>query len=305
MSKVYDSFDLLLERKEEGFTARVINSPGGEDTETFRLGISVLELENLLLRIGRPRRATRRINSPEIDAAKRLGAALYDAAFVGRVGRCLDKSLAVTQGRGQGLRIRIRLQDVPELSNMPWELLYERGRNRFFARSVHTPIVRYLDVGGLVEPLRVSPPLRVLVMLSSPSDEPQLEGEREWQNLNFALNPLTSERLLRIDRLDSARLSSLHRELDRCEYHILHFVGHGRFNSQTESGELLLEDNFGRGTAVSGEKFAEIISDHRSLRLVVLNACEGARSDTEDPYSGTAQALVFKGIPSVLRCNGR
>ncbi len=34
--------------------------------------------------------------------------------------------------------------------------------------------------------------------------------------------------------------------------------------------------------------------------LVVLNACEGARSDPTDPFAGTAQSLIQQGIPAVV-----
>src|SRR5262249_19059781 len=37
-----------------------------------------------------------------------------------------------------------------------------------------------------------------------------------------------------------------------------------------------------------------------SLRLVVLNACEGGRSGAEDPFAGTAQSLAQQGIPAVI-----
>src|SRR5207253_216110 len=42
------------------------------------------------------------------------------------------------------------------------------------------------------------------------------------------------------------------------------------------------------------------LHDAALLRLVVLNACEGARSDATDPFSGVAQSLVQQGIPAVV-----
>ena len=42
------------------------------------------------------------------------------------------------------------------------------------------------------------------------------------------------------------------------------------------------------------------MSDHPALRLAVLNACEGARSDLQDPFAGVAQTLVQQGIPAVI-----
>ncbi len=35
-------------------------------------------------------------------------------------------------------------------------------------------------------------------------------------------------------------------------------------------------------------------------RLAVLNACEGARQSSTDPFSGVAQALVQQGLPAVV-----
>ena len=124
--------------------------------------------------------------------------------------------------------------------------------------------------------------------------------QREWANLQAAVSKVVSNGLLSLQLLEDARLSSLHRQLDQGLYHIIHFIGHGVFNEQKESGELILEDTEGRGRSVSAEQFGSIISDHNSLRLVVLNSCEGARNGRTDPFSGTAQTLVLQGVPSVI-----
>ena len=43
-----------------------------------------------------------------------------------------------------------------------------------------------------------------------------------------------------------------------------------------------------------------MLADHRSLRLVLLNACEGARGSERDIFSSTASILVRRGLPAVL-----
>ena len=63
---------------------------------------------------------------------------------------------------------------------------------------------------------------------------------------------------------------------------------------------LLLEDEQGAGAPVSGHYLGTLLHDEKSLRLAVLNACEGARTSTSDPYAGTAQQLVRQGIPAVI-----
>ena len=59
----YLDFDLLIRRAEGGYRAQVLSSPAGEATADFTLPFSALELENFVLRVGRPRRGTRRIAS--------------------------------------------------------------------------------------------------------------------------------------------------------------------------------------------------------------------------------------------------
>ena len=55
----YLDFDLLIERAEQGYSVRVLNSPAGQASAQFHLPFSDLELENFLLRIGRTRRGVR------------------------------------------------------------------------------------------------------------------------------------------------------------------------------------------------------------------------------------------------------
>jgi hypothetical protein len=80
----------------------------------------------------------------------------------------------------------------------------------------------------------------------------------------------------------------------------LHFVGHGAFDEATQDGLLLMEDEEGRGRAVSAQDLGVLLHDHHSLRLVVLNSCEGARTSRVDPFAGSAQSLVQQGIPAVV-----
>src|SRR5262249_28509767 len=43
-----------------------------------------------------------------------------------------------------------------------------------------------------------------------------------------------------------------------------------------------------------------LLADHRTLRLVVLNSCEGARGNMSDLFSSTASVLMGRSIPAVL-----
>jgi hypothetical protein len=297
---VYLDFDLRIERSAKGFRTRVLNSPSGQATAQFVPPLSDLELENFVLRVGRTRRGVRRIDSPEMEAAKTFGGRLFEAVFDDEVQSCLRSSLDKASLQGAGLRIRLHLSQVPELADLPWEYLYNPDLNRFFCLSVDTPLVRFLDLAERIRPLKVKPPLRVLVMISSPADHPPLDVEREWANLSQALHDPQHRGQVRVDRLEEATLAALLPRLRREKYHIFHFIGHGGFDRETQDGRLIMEDEHEKGRAVSGQYLGALLHDERTLRLAILNACEGARSSRSDPFAGVAQSLVQQGVPAVI-----
>jgi tetratricopeptide (TPR) repeat protein len=295
----YQDFDLLVERSRRGFRAEVLNSPAGRASVDFRLPFSPVKLENFLLRLGRTQRAVRRVESPAMQAAKTFGASLFQAVFAGDVKSCFRTSQEEAKRQGAGLRVRLRLGDA-ELADLPWEFLYNPTVNRFIALSVHTPLVRYMDLPERIQPIAVTPPIRVLVMISTPTDYPPLDAEREWGKLNVAVSDLLDSGQLAIDRLDDATLSALQRRLRRADYHIFHFIGHGEFDQDAQEGVLILESENERGHRVSSQYLGMLLHDHGSLRVSILNACEGARCSRTDPFAGSAQSLVQQGIPAVI-----
>jgi CHAT domain-containing protein len=124
--------------------------------------------------------------------------------------------------------------------------------------------------------------------------------EAEWKILNDALDDQVRRGLISITRLEQPNLLALQGLLRKGEYHVFHFIGHGTFSDYREDGLLLLEDEDGAGAPVSGHYLGTLLHDEKSIRLAVLNACEGARTSTSDPYAGTAQQLVRQGIPAVI-----
>jgi hypothetical protein len=293
----YLDFDLLIRREADDYLAEVLNSPAGQASNRFPNPFSEIEVENFLLKLGRRRPRTRRIDSSEIKAAKIFGGRLFSTVFAGEIYGCLRSSIEQADHQGCGLRIRLRLTDTPELGNLPWEYLYN---NRFIALSNQTPIIRYLHLPERIRALGVSPPIRLLVMISNPKNYPQLDVEREWVNLREALSGLEQRGLLELVRLEKATLPGLQQQLRRANYHIFHFIGHAGFDDHTEDGLLILEDTENQGHRISGQYLGTLLCDHKPMRLVVLNSCEGARSSLTDPFAGVAQSLLQQGMSAVI-----
>ena len=298
----YADLDLAIRSVDRNFfAARVLNSPAGQTSEIpFRLPWSDLELENFLLRIGYRPRSVRRIDSPQTAAVKEFGSRLYKALFTDQLEATLLRSLSEAAAQGVGLRIRIRLTDAPALAVLPWEFLYDGVRNRFLCLSERTPIVRFLDVPDPPRPLDIYQALRILVVISSPTDLGHLDTEQEWDRLSAALAPLVQEGVVEVQRLEKSTLAGLRCALRQQDWNVLHFVGHGGFNASIGDGVLIFEDDHRRSRVVSGQDLGILLHDHDPLRLVVLNACEGARADREDPFAGSAQGLMQQGIPAVV-----
>ncbi len=299
--RIYANFDLLFETvSDEGYPVRVVGSPAGEAIGTFVPPFTEAELARLLRRIADSGIRRRRLESGRRRAARQLGDGLFQGLFTGDVGRCYRASVDETERRGEGLRIRLRLSDTPELVDVPWELLHDPVSDAFLALSVWTPIVRYLELPVPTNPIGAVPPLRILVMISQPSTMAPLEVEEEWSRLQDAVAELEADGVVSVTRLPDATLLGLQRALRDNEFHIFHFVGHGTYDPEHEDGILALEDREGVERLVSGRDLGAFLRDQRSLGLVVLNSCSGATTSRDDPFTGSAQSLVLAGIPAVV-----
>ena len=280
------------------FTAYVASSPAGNAEQEFQLPIRAVELENFLLKIGQPRRPVRRgANrvSPD-ELAKDFGGLLFKSVFADKIGACFRSSQNIARSRGRQLRIRLRVRNAPLLSDLPWEFLYDRQNNHFLALS---PFVRELDLSrSSVEPPLISP-LRILVVNSKPAGVETLDGDRELRMLENALTDLRDNGLVELEQLEVATLDELRSQLRRSEWHVLHFIGHGGFEDGN-GGLLVFQNARGEAVEVSAEKLGFTLAGHPTLRLVLLNACEGARTEVTDPFAGTAQQLMQQGIPAVV-----
>src|SRR6187402_2830025 len=197
----YQNFDLTIQKEGEGYRIKV-DSPAGEASGRFRMPFSDLELENFFLNTTPGKRSVRRIDTPEVAAAKKYGERLFRAVFVDEVLGRLQSALSEVDRSDERLRIRLRLTDVPELTDLPWDYLYNPALNMFLALGNDTALVRYLELPERVRPVTVQLPLKMLVVISSPSDFPRLDVAQEWANLNEALGELIEQELIRVDLLE-------------------------------------------------------------------------------------------------------
>ena len=293
----YDRLTIRLDPDEPGGYEVYAEGGSGEAHGRFQLPFHERDLENFVLHMSQGRRAVRRMETDETTRAQSFGGQLFRALVCDEVRDVYRTALADARRADRGLRITLQLTKAPELMDVPWEYLYDDPS--FLSISAWTPVVRYMDLPRPRAPLAVRPPLRILGMVSSPPGYPSLNVDEERARLQTALDPLIADGRVELQWTERASLSALLRLLQRNTFHIFHYIGHGAYDRVADDGVLVLEGPHG-GEPVTGWRLGTILCEHRSLRLAVLNACEGARTSRNDPFAGVAASLVQRELPAVI-----
>jgi hypothetical protein len=280
------------------YRTEVLASPAGQGTGVVHLDLSSLAKQRERLRwtvldsaAPREHPANER---PLQEAGRELFAALLGAEDVLALYRA---SAILAAERGQPLRVVLRTDD-PALAGLPWEAMYDQASGRYLCRD--RPLTRHLNVASPMPPLRVDLPLRILAVVSSPPELPELDVAAERRQLTRALARLTDERQAELTWAPSAIWADLQDQLLDGPWHVLHFIGHGKFDPASGEGELALPRAGGETDWVAAGRLVDLLNRARPIpRLVVLNSCSGAEMSATAMFSSTAAALVRAGATAV------
>ena len=299
----YLNFDLEIgSGKGREYSLKILASPAGEAEGILYFPFDDLVLDNRLkdIRIALLRSTTQRRQAftAEEQSVQDFGKALFDALLTGEVRSRYDVSLQRAKDQGFGLRLRLRI-DPPELARLPWEFLYDSRQPDYICFSRMTPLVRYVERPHTVQTLAVQTPLRILGMISSPKGLPSLDIVREKQRLERALQNLKAAGIVELVWLEGQTWRDLQRAMRQGPWHIFHFIGHGGFDEQADEGLLILAEGDG-SYKLSATQLTRLLVRQESLRLAVLNTCEGGRGSNKDIFSSTASILVRGGVPAVV-----
>ncbi|HEX6777026.1 MAG TPA: CHAT domain-containing protein [Ktedonobacterales bacterium] len=282
----------------------LLTSPAGQARGVMRfpfdeaaLAGRLKDLQIALLRSGSQQR--RRLASPQEQLVQDFGQRLFDALITGEARRLYDASLQLAGLHGRGLRLKLQVR-APQLAALPWEYLFDARSGEYVCLVRATPVIRTLDIAQPIQPFTVQPPLRILGMIASPSDQNALDIAHEQGRLQAALQRLEATGLVRLKWLAGQTWRDLQREIRNGPWHIFHFIGHGGFDPRIDEGVLALTGEDSKSHLLSATDLGRLLANHPSLRLAVLNACEGAHGSTRDVFSSTAAMLARRGIPAVL-----
>ncbi|HEY9697151.1 MAG TPA: CHAT domain-containing protein [Trichocoleus sp.] len=256
-----------------------------------------------------------------------LGQELYSHLFQGTLRDSWVTAQGVAQNRRQALRLRLGLKGN-RLPRLPWEVLYgtdvpiDRFRQqgnlmvapRPLATGIHVIFSRYRPSTRLAEegvPLTTEPdqPLRILMIISAPSDQEQLQLYQEATQLQQELRVQphsTEERLagcpcdIQLTILNQPGREELTQALEQGQFQVLHYAGHSDLSSG--GGCLYLVNNrTGLTEILSGDDLAGLLVNN-DIRFAVFNSCRSSYSAVADaePDRNLAEALMSRGIPAVL-----
>ncbi len=234
----------------------------------------------------------------DADLLKGLGNELYQALFPIDIRGQLRATMAGAQANGYAVRLRL-VFDSPELAALPWEFLYDETTNTFLANNTQTALSRYIDVPLQKRELQTATlPLKILVVISSPTDMCRLDVDTEEKLIREALQKHIDAGQIELDVLPEATIRNINQKLREKPYNVFHFIGHGIF--ENNKGFIALVDTNGKSKFLDDENFANFFLGNRSLGLAVLNSCKGTGMSDQQVFAGIAPNLVRRGIPAVV-----
>lgn len=186
--------------------------------------------------------------------------------------------------------------------NLPWERILgsrsEAIRDLLIHRS-HEEIFRDTEQRAF------KPPLRILVLISSPENSPPekaLNFEKEEMSLLQALEPMIIEGKVEIEFMEDAVFSNLEKKLLLNQYHILHVSGHGSYNRWTQEHRIILEQKGSyEEEELEDHQFCGINKAGTPVPFVFMSVCDSASGNEERGQStGLVNHLLRSGSSSVI-----
>ncbi len=246
-----------------------------------------------------------------IDMGKELGQALFPSRALGLLRDCLKR---LDNRDDERLRVRV-LAGTYGLASVPWEYLYladtniapaEEGIDNFFVLNPKTCLLRREVIpgmaGGNLDPLGAGQ-MRMVVATANPRGQTSLDTPGEAKGIREALSGIPA---ITAEFLENATKRKTQTAL-LAGAHIFHFAGHGVFAEQPGArwgelegaGALLFVDDLGNEDRWPAAALRNALSN-RGIRLAVLAACEGARRDSANAWSGVVPSMIKAGIPAVV-----
>ncbi len=270
------------------------------------------------------------------DYGIRLGRLLFNDSILTAYALALGRAREQREGR---LRVQLWISPAcSELQALMWERTFVElnGQSVPLSSAELTPYSRFTRLSKAEPGAIKDRPLKILIAISNPSNLPAgyaaIEVDEEIESIAGALanvddiavtilpgrTGVKSEKLLEKLRQLKFKVIDGPTSPDAIqamlgEHHILHFLGHGKFQAgkatfegkTTRTGQsfLYLENDDGSLAPAPDDEIVRRLAAFEGIpRLIFLAACETARRDPEDPHPfvSLGPKLVEAGFPAVV-----
>jgi hypothetical protein len=251
-----------------------------------------------------------------------FGLQLLDALFSGATRPAYDKAIDRAETQAEG-RLRFRLwidENAGKLHDTPWELLHRASGSQpvSLTASVKTPFSRYT---ALETPERQpigkrEYPLRLLIAISNPSDQPAMDIEPAVESFRQAMAEPIRRDLVRVTLMPG--LSGLSPDVQRQlkaggfrikggatglvsilqllpHVHMFHFIGRGYRDWHKDQVILFFENADGKAHLVFGRELVTKLADIKLPHLVFLSSADTVSLGSQ---------ISRLGIPAVVTMQG-
>ena len=221
----------------------------------------------------------------DADAQRAMGKQLFDLWLA----PSWDKITAAVPV--SALRFLVIASDIPEILNLPWELLLPPesdflGINPLFRiRRFPSTTRQMATFAGDLRPR----PLRLLFMACSPSDQPTLDYEKEEEALFRAIYGQD----VAFDSCDQGTFEELKEKVSEFKPHIVHLTGHGAVINK--KGHFAFEKEDGTADLVPSEELRRFLSGS-GVQCVFVSGCQSGKAPRE-ALAGICQSLVSAELP--------
>lgn len=249
----------------------------------------VADIEVFGKKIGRAVKTGKPLEAAVVEQAQHL----HEALFSGEIRDLLTRLRAESPSTQVLVRLLVRNRAV---QSIPWEALCQPGTSEgFLAAGTRLDLVRGVSSSEPTLPHTVQGSIRILPIAPT--------GDVGMTNLKSALGPaLDSGKLTWLDPIvgEHASARKLFQRLRTGEpAHIIHFLGHGGVDVDGHPTLRLADDEYGDEVWIKAEMLAgELAAGFgNQLRLVVLEACEGASPGL---LGSAAEILARAGAQAVI-----
>lgn len=220
-----------------------------------------------------------------------LGTALFGATL----GAWGQFRFALDQARDRGNDVRISIVCIDAArGSLPWELMYDPVTSSFVALATRSAVTRSVTAVPTQHPIALDGPLRVLVCSAQPQDQGPLSVESEVAAVVAALQQPEAGNV-EVFHVRGTFKSLSQALSEEGPWHVLHFIGHGRFDTALAGGVLLFEDANSQSALVEAARFANLVATQDTLRLVVLSSCQTAAAEGEPQVVSVAETVLRSG----------